>query len=325
MFNTFNMGVGKGSGQEGGCRQSGGSPHRLRRESQGHPVVAGGTATKGVVICSNIAVFVSGGGTNFRPSSAQRAGKFPRGGDHPVRLPPPRTLTPWSGPGKTALRPPSLRRRDYPLPRGAGRRPAGCAGGPRHRPYRLAGYLEHFERAGWCGLTTGRSSTFTPSLIPSFCGAGYYGLKVHEAALAYGVKVTGATVHFVNEIPDAGKIILQKAVEVREGHPGNPSAPGDGRGRMAAAASGGGDVLPGGRYRGVARPQAPGPGQDLHLGIGYMGRCAPLHPQGNEGPSCRPPCTLALPFMRIKGSKNLRGDPGPPICAPQWVRSEDSP
>ena len=56
-----------------------------------------------------------------------------------------------------------------------------------------------------------------PSLIPSFCGAGYYGLKVHEAALAYGVKVTGATVHFVNEIPDAGKIILQKAVEVREG------------------------------------------------------------------------------------------------------------
>ena len=56
-----------------------------------------------------------------------------------------------------------------------------------------------------------------PSLIPSFCGAGYYGLKVHEAALAYGVKITGATVHFVNEIPDAGKIILQKAVEVREG------------------------------------------------------------------------------------------------------------
>ena len=48
-----------------------------------------------------------------------------------------------------------------------------------------------------------------PSLIPSFCGAGYYGLKVHEAALAYGVKITGATVHFVNEIPDAGKIILQ--------------------------------------------------------------------------------------------------------------------
>lgn len=56
-----------------------------------------------------------------------------------------------------------------------------------------------------------------PSLIPSFCGAGFYGLKVHEAALGYGVKVTGATVHFVNEIPDGGKIILQKAVEILDG------------------------------------------------------------------------------------------------------------
>lgn len=56
-----------------------------------------------------------------------------------------------------------------------------------------------------------------PSLIPSFCGTGYYGLKVHEAALAYGVKVTGATVHFVNEVPDGGEILLQKAVEVLPG------------------------------------------------------------------------------------------------------------
>ncbi len=55
-----------------------------------------------------------------------------------------------------------------------------------------------------------------PSLIPSFCGEGFYGLRVHEAALAYGVKVTGATVHFVNEIPDGGEIILQKAVAIRE-------------------------------------------------------------------------------------------------------------
>ena len=55
-----------------------------------------------------------------------------------------------------------------------------------------------------------------PSLIPSFCGKGYYGLAVHEAALAYGVKVTGATVHFVNEIPDGGKIISQKAIKIRK-------------------------------------------------------------------------------------------------------------
>lgn len=56
-----------------------------------------------------------------------------------------------------------------------------------------------------------------PSLIPSFCGKGFYGIKVHEAALAYGVKVTGATVHYVNEIPDGGRIIMQKAVEIKEG------------------------------------------------------------------------------------------------------------
>ena len=56
-----------------------------------------------------------------------------------------------------------------------------------------------------------------PSLIPSFCGAGFYGLRVHEEALRYGVKVTGATVHYVNEIPDGGEIIFQKAVEILDG------------------------------------------------------------------------------------------------------------
>ena len=56
-----------------------------------------------------------------------------------------------------------------------------------------------------------------PSLIPSFCGRGFYGLRVHQAALDYGVKVTGATVHFVNEIPDGGRIIAQKAVEIQPG------------------------------------------------------------------------------------------------------------
>ena len=56
-----------------------------------------------------------------------------------------------------------------------------------------------------------------PSLIPSFCGKGFYGLRVHEAALEYGVKVTGATVHYVNEIPDGGRIILQKSVNIKKG------------------------------------------------------------------------------------------------------------
>ena len=63
----------------------------------------------------------------------------------------------------------------------------------------------------------GRIINIHPSLIPSFCGEGFYGLHVHEAALQYGVKVTGATVHFVNEIPDGGKIIAQKAVYIEDG------------------------------------------------------------------------------------------------------------
>ncbi len=68
----------------------------------------------------------------------------------------------------------------------------------------------------FCKRFADRIINVHPSLIPSFCGAGYYGLHVHEAALAYGVKVTGATVHFVNEIPDGGKIIMQKAVKIRD-------------------------------------------------------------------------------------------------------------
>ena len=93
--------------------------------------------------------------------------------------------------------------------------------------------IEVLERAGielvvLAGFMSILSAKFTdrfkdriinvhPSLIPSFCGKGFYGLRVHEAALEYGVKVTGATVHFVNEIPDGGKIIMQKSVEILEG------------------------------------------------------------------------------------------------------------
>ena len=62
-----------------------------------------------------------------------------------------------------------------------------------------------------------RTEAHDPALIPSFCGEGFYGLRVHQAALDYGVKVTGATVHFVNEIPDGGEIIAQKAVYIEEG------------------------------------------------------------------------------------------------------------
>lgn len=77
----------------------------------------------------------------------------------------------------------------------------------------LAGYLSILDET-IIRVYPDRIINIHPSLIPSFCGKGYYGLKVHEAALEYGVKVTGATVHLVNEIPDGGKILLQKAVDI---------------------------------------------------------------------------------------------------------------
>ena len=80
----------------------------------------------------------------------------------------------------------------------------------------LAGFMSILSEA-FTSCYPKRILNVHPSLIPSFCGEGFYGLRVHEAALEYGVKVTGATVHFVNEIPDGGEIILQKAVEIQEG------------------------------------------------------------------------------------------------------------
>lgn len=79
----------------------------------------------------------------------------------------------------------------------------------------LAGFMKILS-ADFISHYPQRIINIHPSLIPSFCGKGCYGIHVHEKALAYGVKVTGATVHFVNEIPDGGKIISQKAVEIRD-------------------------------------------------------------------------------------------------------------
>lgn len=80
----------------------------------------------------------------------------------------------------------------------------------------LAGFMSVLS-ADFTSKYKDRILNVHPSLIPSFCGDGFYGLRVHEAALQYGVKLTGATVHFVNEITDGGKIILQKAVEIEDG------------------------------------------------------------------------------------------------------------
>lgn len=80
----------------------------------------------------------------------------------------------------------------------------------------LAGFMKILS-ADFTNYFKNKIINVHPSLIPSFCGKGYYGLKVHEEALGYGVKVTGATVHFVNEIPDGGNIIMQKAVYIEDG------------------------------------------------------------------------------------------------------------
>lgn len=80
----------------------------------------------------------------------------------------------------------------------------------------LAGFMSILS-GSFTGRYDGRIINVHPSLIPSFCGKGFYGLRVHQAALEYGVKVTGATVHFVNEVTDGGQIILQRAVYVQDG------------------------------------------------------------------------------------------------------------
>ena len=158
-----------------------------------------------------IAVLVSGGGTNLQALiDAEKSGKLKSG-----------TISLVISNNESA----------YALTR------AACAGIPT-RVITKAAFKAEFETelikalkdAGvelivLAGFMSILSANFTrefenkiinvhPALIPSFCGKGYYGLKVHEAALSYGVKVTGATVHFVNEIPDGGKIIMQKAVKV---------------------------------------------------------------------------------------------------------------
>ena len=163
-----------------------------------------------------IAVFVSGGGTNLQALlDAQAAGKIPHGEI---------TLVISNNPGAYALE--RARR-------------AGVSGTVITK--KECGSQEAFEAqlqevlqensidlivlAGFmCILSENFTSRWNkrilnvhPSLIPSFCGEGFYGLRVHQAALRYGVKVTGATVHFVNEIPDGGEIIAQKAVCIEDG------------------------------------------------------------------------------------------------------------
>lgn len=163
---------------------------------------------------ARIAVLVSGGGTNLQALlDARQAGKLPHGEI---------ALVVSSKEGAYALE----RAEKAGVPACA--LPSGMeqADFEQHLQALLERYrIQVILLAGFLRILSGaftarwpeRILNVHPSLIPSFCGQGMYGLRVHEAALRYGVKVTGATVHFVNEIPDGGRILLQKAVEVLPG------------------------------------------------------------------------------------------------------------
>lgn len=165
---------------------------------------------------TKIAVLVSGGGTNLQALiDAEKAGKIPHGEI---------ALVVASKPGVFALERaakagiPSgvVERKSYPDKASFEAALLDVLEQHGIQMIVLAGFMlvlsadfiRHFEN---------RMINVHPALIPSFCGDGFYGLHVHEAALNYGVKVTGATVHFVNEVTDGGKIILQKAVDVLDG------------------------------------------------------------------------------------------------------------
>lgn len=165
---------------------------------------------------TRIAVLVSGGGTNLQALlDAEAAGKIPHGEIAMVIS---------NNPSAYALE----RAKKAGVP-GAVISKKECSGQAEFEQKIQAilelGGIDLVILAGFmCILTEkftakwpGRILNIHPSLIPAFCGEGFYGLHVHEAALARGVKLTGATVHFVNEIPDGGPILLQKAVEVLEG------------------------------------------------------------------------------------------------------------
>lgn len=163
-----------------------------------------------------IAVLVSGGGTNLQALiDAENAGKIPHGKISLVLASNDKAYA-LERAKKADIPAISVKRKDY-----AGQEDFDQALINSLHAYKidmviLAGYLSILGTSV-IDAYRDRIINIHPSLIPSFCGKGFYGLHVHEAALARGVKVTGATVHYVNEIPDGGKIILQKAVEIQDG------------------------------------------------------------------------------------------------------------
>lgn len=163
----------------------------------------------------NIAVLVSGGGTNLQALiDAEKSGIL-KSGKITVVVSDKEGAYALERAKKNGIETKVIKKKDYPDKEAFSKAICDCM---------LEKNIDLIVLAGFLSILSGellqayknKIINVHPSLIPSFCGDGFYGLRVHSAALEYGVKVTGATVHFVNEITDGGKIILQKAVEIKE-------------------------------------------------------------------------------------------------------------
>lgn len=164
---------------------------------------------------TRIAVLVSGGGTNLQALIDACASGVIKSGEIAAVISSKEGVYALRRAEKAGIPTATVDRRSFSGRADFEKALAACIDGAGAQLIILAGFMcilsEEFTRR-----YDGRIINVHPSLIPSFCGEGFYGLHVHEAALARGVKLTGATVHFVNEIPDGGRIIMQKAVEVRD-------------------------------------------------------------------------------------------------------------
>ncbi len=161
-----------------------------------------------------IAVLVSGGGTNLQALiDAQNAGAFPNG-EIALVLASNQKAYALERAKNAGIEPAVISRKSFDDPAEYDRAIVKALQSRQIDLVVLAGFLSILGKPV-IDAYPDRIINIHPSLIPSFCGAGFYGLRVHQAALDYGVKVTGATVHLVNEIPDGGRILLQKAVEIQ--------------------------------------------------------------------------------------------------------------
>ena len=165
---------------------------------------------------TKIAVFVSGGGTNLQALiDAEKSGKIPHGEIALVVASKPGVFA-LERAAKAGIKSVVVERKAYPDKPSFEAVLKKTLDENGIQMIILAGFMLVLS-ADFVKQYPERIINVHPALIPSFCGDGFYGLHVHEAVLNYGVKITGATVHFVNEVTDGGKIILQKAVEVLDG------------------------------------------------------------------------------------------------------------